>query len=163
MKKQNLFFSLLLLVFLGITIGPNLVNNLQQQGKKLEKLNATEIISSKTISFPPQGTHVVLFWATWCAPCKLEMKRLKSAIKDGDLPQERVWAYNPFENKDVIKNFITKNSYPFHFITTKPKLEESLNIRATPTYLWINEDKTIYRMTTGISFINLLWLEYFLN
>ena len=164
MNKNNIIFTILAIAFFLIIQGPNLVNNFQAQGSKIKNLSIQKIGIKKPdenqFSLQDQK-NVILFWASWCAPCKLEMKRLHSSIKSGSIDSKKVWAYNPFENISTIKKFIKTNEYDFQFIKADPPLEKVLNIKATPTYLWL-DGSTIYRMTTGISFINLWWLEYFL-
>lgn len=164
MKKQrhNLIFTLLFIAFFLLIQGPNLLNNFKMQGTQLEEIEAKLVSDGSTINFPPENNSVVLFWATWCAPCKLEMKRLQQSIDNKDIKASQVYAYNPFEAHDVIKKFINQTPYDFQFIETKPALEKLVHVKATPTYLWL-EKNHIYRMTTGISIVNLWWLEYFLN
>ncbi len=164
MKKHNIIFTALAVLFFLIIQGPNLVNNFQAQGSIIEDLTIQKYGMKSPLdndlSIQDQKT-VILFWASWCAPCKLEMKRLQSSISSGSIDSKKVWAYNPFENSSTIKKFIQTNDYDFQFIKTDPPLETVLDIKATPTYLWLDGPK-VYRMTTGISLINLWWLEYFL-
>lgn len=164
MKKQkhNLIFTILFIAFFLVIQGPNLINNFQMQGSQLKEMEAKLVANDKDVTFPPENNSVVLFWATWCAPCKLEMKRLQQSIENKDIKATQVYAYNPFETHDVIKKFISQSHYDFQFIETKPSLEKIVHVQATPTYLWL-EGNHIYRMTTGISIVNLWWLEYFLN
>ncbi len=161
LKKQNLAFYILLIAFFLVIQGPNLWNNFKMQGESIEKMEAILIKNNQAISFPANDNSVVLFWATWCAPCKLEMNRLQNAIDAGDISPLKVWAYNPFEDVETSKKFIAKSNYKFQFIATNPDIGKALNIKATPTYLWLQGNQ-VYRMTTGISIINLYWLEYFL-
>ena len=162
MKKTNLIFTFLLIAFFLVIQGPNLLNNFRQQGSKLTTLEAKLIKNDSSIIFPAQGNSVVLFWATWCAPCKLEMKRLQQSIDNKEIKASQVYAYNPFENNVVIKKFLSKTHYNFQFIKTRPPLDKIVGAKATPTYLWLTNN-TIYRMTTGISLVNIWWLEFFLR
>ncbi len=160
-NKHNLIFTFLLIAFFLIIQGPNLINNFQMQGSTLDKLNAQNIATNEEFLFPPNGNSVVIFWATWCAPCKLEMKRLQSSIEAKEIKPKQVFAYNPFEETPVIKKFISEHKYDFQFFSSQPALEKVVKVKATPTYLWLEKNK-IYRMTTGISLINLWWLNSFL-
>lgn len=164
MKKQkyNLIFTFLLISFFLVIQGPNIFNNFNMQGSKLRPLKTKLINTESALTFPTQENSVVLFWATWCAPCKLEMKRLQQSIEDKEIRPSQVYAYNPFENNSTIKKFLNHSHYDFQFIETTPALEEIVPVKATPTYLWLQKN-TIYRMTTGISIVNLWWLEFFLK
>lgn len=161
-NKYNIIFTILIIAFFLVVQGPNLLNNFKTQGTKLEELETKLIASGKALQFPPKRNSVILFWATWCAPCKLEMKRLQASINSKEIPAKQVFAYNPFEEKSMIKKFIKDHHYDFQFIETNPAIEKVITVKATPTYLWLEKNK-IYRMTTGISLINLWWLEYFLK
>jgi cytochrome c biogenesis protein CcmG, thiol:disulfide interchange protein DsbE len=161
-KKNNLVFIFLLISFFIVIQGPNILNNFKNEGKELKKIKAILIRDGSEFTFPPQENSVVLFWASWCAPCKLEMKRLQDSIENGNLQSKQVYAYNPFEKLNIVKSFVKEQDYDFQFFTSDPPLESLVEINATPTYLWIEKDK-IFRMSTGISLIQLFWLEFFLK
>jgi len=46
---------------------------------------------------------VVLFWASWCEPCKKEMTELKATTEKTAMPGLSIVAVNLDANKDIIK------------------------------------------------------------
>ena len=103
---------------------------------------------------------MAIFWATWCAPCKLEMERLQKSVEERKISEGKIFAINPFESKDISSVFIRKNKYPFVFIEAQD-VAERINIMATPTTLLL-EDQKIHSMSSGLSIIGIWKAESFL-
>ena len=58
-------------------------------------------IGKKKMDFPPpvdrilpDSNQILIYWATWCGPCKIELERFQSAVNEGSLPPNNVWALN---------------------------------------------------------------------
>lgn len=161
--KSNVF-TLLIVAFVVYVQSPSILNNIRQSGNKLSG-QSYPLISDKVapIVFPPENKRsLAIFWASWCAPCKLEMARLKSSVENETISKESIFAINPFEDLPTIKKFLAQNDYPFTFIHA-PNLAQELNIQATPTTLFINEEGVITSMSSGISLIGIWKAEFFLR
>lgn len=158
----NIIF-LLLLGFLIANQAPTIANNFRKEGLKLEGLKSLVINSEKegqTAEFPPiEKKAMAIFWSTTCAPCKLEMARLKSSVENGKIPKSSLFAINPFEGRSEIKKFLAKNDYPFTFIEA-PGISQALNVRGTPTTLFIEKGKVL-SIKTGISLTGIWKAEAF--
>jgi len=163
-SKSNLItlFILALAIYMQ---APTILKNFQTEGTKLETEEYNKI-SAKGLGgkvlFPPQNRNsMTIFWASWCAPCKLEMQRLKSSVENGKIPEELIFAINPFETTATVISFLSKNDFPFTFISA-PDVSQKLNISSTPTTLFIEKNEII-SMKSGLSFVGIWRAEYFLD
>jgi cytochrome c biogenesis protein CcmG, thiol:disulfide interchange protein DsbE len=118
-----------------------------------------DIESNKKTYFPHStGPSIVIYWASWCAPCKLEMARLKSSVESGSIPGSRVYAVNIFEPLKTITDFLKTNKYPFKFVNGG-RAEEIFKITATPTTVILIDSK-IYSVSEGLSLVGIWKTEY---
>lgn len=62
-----------------------------------------------------KGPIVINFWATWCIPCREEMKELKKVYKKYEKDGLEILAISIDDPKTVsrVKNFIKSRKYPF--------------------------------------------------
>ena len=162
--KSNLI-TLIILVFALYIQGPTVLKNFQAEGTKLETEEYNEISAKgikEKVLFPPQNLNsMTIFWATWCAPCKLEMQRLKSSVENGKIPKGLIFAINPFETTATVVNFLKENNFPFTFIDAT-NVSQRLNISSTPTTLFIQKNEII-SMKSGLSFVGIWRAEYFID
>lgn len=159
--KNLLFFAGI--VYLGITSLPRIISNFSNEGQSVEGQEYQIIetgISVKKLIFPSQQRSITIFWATWCAPCKLEMARLSKSVQNGAIPSGSIIAINPFESTDTVRSFLKKESFPFTFIEDRG-ISQALNVNTTPTTLFI-EDKKILSLSSGLSLIGIWKAERFL-
>lgn len=163
-KKSNLF-TLILLAFLAWRQIPLIFNNLKAEGVKLESQDYKVISSATALTltkFPPEISEVmVVFWATWCAPCKVEMHRLQSSVGAGKISGSKIVAINPFEAPNIVKKFLVNNHFDFTFIDA-PDVAHQLKIEVTPTTIFIDKGR-ITSMSTGMSVFGIWKAESFLN
>lgn len=164
LKKINwrLLEKLLLVGVLGVFVVREFYPT--TKGFKLSPTYKREILdirTQKTITFPPEGKYALLFWSTTCPPCLLEMSRLRSSVQEKSLSGEKIFAVNPYESEQAIGKFLKKNDYPFRFVKI-PGLARELDVSATPTTAWFDQDKLIYQKT-GVSLTGIFRLESFLK
>lgn len=157
-------FTLVVVTIVVILQAPSFFNNIRQAGTILPG-QQYEVIGSNTsasVHFPPKDSRgIAIFWATWCGPCKVEMARLKSSVENGNIPREKIFAVNLFEDQQVIKKFLAQNSYPFTFISA-PEVAKQINVKATPTTLFL-DNGMITSMSSGMSLIGIWKAEFFLR
>lgn len=138
------------------------VANHKHEGKQIGTKDYQLLSENRTIRFPlPHQNSLAIFWATWCAPCKLEMNRLKRSVDEGKIDRTQIFAINPFETDDVVKKFLQRESFPFQFISASG-ITHALDVSVTPTTLLL-EGNHIHSMSSGLSLIGIWRAEYFLQ
>lgn len=150
--------NVFILLLFGFFVLPSAIENFSHEGKKLIPQDYKILGEDKTMTLPNQKKNMLIFWATWCGPCHLEMDRLKNSVETGKIKRDQIIALSPFENDIEVKKFLEKKSYPFVFISGKAPLE----IKQTPTTVLLDGDK-IHSMKSGMSLIGIFLAEYFLN
>lgn len=164
MKKYlnaNNFLFLGLVIFFLLNKAPIVSNNFKLEKKSLSNKSVQNIQTRETLTFPPPSRSIAIFWSTTCAPCKLEMKRLKSSVESGKISKNQIFAINPFEANDVITKFLEKSPYPFTFIDD-PDTAFEVKVRATPTILFLDGVK-VESANSGISLTGIFGAENFLK
>lgn len=167
LKKIISIRTLLLLTLLSYVIyrqAPVLIENYHKKGQKVTPYQVKSLIEKdKYIYLPIEDRKSVLFyWVSWCGPCHLEMNRLQRAIAKGEIEANKIFAINPFENKDQILNFLEDNHYDFQFYLSNPLIDEQLDIKGTPTILSFNGFE-IEHAQTGVSPFSVWRAKSFLN
>jgi thiol-disulfide isomerase/thioredoxin len=156
--KSNLPFLLILCAFF-IFKAPQFFYHLGLSETLVSSEIRTDIKTKSKISFPLQsGPVLIIYWASWCVPCKLEMNRLKNSVETGRIPQSRIYAVNMYESSKKITDFIKTSDFPFNFIT-KGEAEEKFKIEATPTTVIIINGK-ISSVSQGMSLVGIWKAEY---
>jgi cytochrome c biogenesis protein CcmG/thiol:disulfide interchange protein DsbE len=166
MKKYTGLNNILFFIgagYLAMTAVPSFLNSLKQEGQEIkvqEYVNLALTGGEEKIIFPSEKRDIVIFWATWCAPCKLEMARLSNSVKEGNIPIGSIVAINPFESNSKVRSFVQEHPYPFTFIEDLG-VSKKLRVNSTPTTLFIEHGK-VKSMSSGLSFIGIWKAEYFL-
>ena len=136
LNKSNVI-TILLLALVAWKLAPQVMNNLESEGKVIPVHSYQIIDQQKTQIFPPEKQKVAaFFWATWCGPCKIEMARLQKSIENKKIDASKIFAINPFESPEEVASFVKSHKYDFTFIHA-PEISAKLNINATPTIVLI--------------------------
>lgn len=162
LTPSNVIFILICL-YAAYSLIPVMKNNLSQEGKLIPQQEyqvITKAGSEIKILFPGKKRTIAIFWATWCAPCKVEMSRLSSSVKDGKIPEGAIMAINPFERTEVVSAFLKEHSYPFTFLEDAG-ISKQLNVDRTPTTVFI-EDQRVIHLSSGLSLTGIFKAEEFL-
>jgi thiol-disulfide isomerase/thioredoxin len=95
------------------------------------------------------GKKMISFWATWCGPCREELRLLAKAGPQALTDTEIVLISE--ESPAVVSAFIKQSGYPFRFLLS-PNTLSSLGVYSIPTSYFIDRKGTIRKKHTG--FIN---------
>ena len=113
---------------------------------KLDHLTKNEIISEK--DFTKKGFTLINFWASWCAPCKVEHPILMRLSKSRKL---KILGVN-FKDKDKqAKKFLSDLGNPYDFLTKdiNGKQSVSFGIYGIPESILINKELLVMQKFVG--------------
>lgn len=152
MKKTALFiFYLIILVLLGMKV-PMWWTHYQMQSRPAP-VALLQRVSGEMIEFPVPGKKtIVIFWATWCGLCKVELNRLNKMMSDGKIKNNQLIAVNIQEDAPTVIQFMNENAYQF-LVALDPTGEISTRykVTATPTIVFLNEKSEVDWITSGAS------------
>ncbi len=169
--SKKIFFSILLiliLLFIGETIRIRIRENAQtfelvkdvnpfaNQNSKPVKGSLVpdfELINnqgSKIHIRDYRGKAVILnFWATWCAPCKLEMPIFQE-LTERRMDDVVVLAINKAEPVDKVNAFILDNKMTFPvLLDSDGKVAREFGIYAYPSTFFVDKEGIIQSLHTG--------------
>jgi cytochrome c biogenesis protein CcmG/thiol:disulfide interchange protein DsbE len=154
MKQLFSRLSSVILVVLLLIVGfqrfPIIYENIKAENQKVEDISLTNI-QHQSLQLAGNKT-ILVFWATWCPPCKVELGRINELIKENKLPADKVIAVSMGESRQVVEGFLQKTPYLFQIVLDENgSLSEKFQVQVTPTLLFIEKDLTVSWRTTGVS------------
>ena len=142
MKK--VFFFILFLLFISLKSYSQNYNDFT-----LQDLEGNDLKLSKLLE---KGPVMISFWATWCSPCKEEMKKLFPVYEKYKDRGFTYLAINQDNQKSVskVKSYINANGYSFPVVLDPDKsVFESYSGVGIPYSLLISKDKKIISKHLG--------------
>lgn len=142
---------LILLVYLVVQKAPIVYQNFSFQGQSVDKLTY-QSLSGEMQSLPENQNFVLIFWATWCGPCKVELSRINNLIKNQPQLKERIFAIASYEEAQTVEQEYKKSGYQMQLgLDFKEQLTHKFKVSGTPTILFISHENKIDWITTGLS------------
>lgn len=130
---------------------PVFINMYQHQGNKILPVKV-QTLSGDILSLPLPQKHLMVFWASWCGPCKIELSRINKLIIDGEINPNDVIAISIGENFETIKNHAKENDYRFIIgLDSSGEISKQYKVSGTPTLFLIDQNGVIEWMTMGLS------------
>ncbi len=124
----------------------------QWYGKPAADFNLTGFDGKQYKLSDYRGKNVMLiFWATWCGPCKMEIPHL-TALRN-IIPQDQlVMLAISNENQNLVKTFAEENklNYPVFAENTSAMPKPFSQVRGIPASFFINPDGKIKLATEGL-------------
>lgn len=121
---------------------------------------------SVTLGKADSTPRVVVFWATWCGICHVEMPWLNSLAKD-DPKQVIAIAMQSGDDK-AVRNYLNKNRLSHLTVVNDPQgqIARQFGVTVTPTLIFFGKDGHIAMAETGITStwgirLRLWWLRHF--
>lgn len=153
------YLAIVILIYIVVSRGPTWLEQWQMQKQPFssEEMSVFDLQQNK-VAFPSgKGPWIVVFWATWCGPCTVELNRLKEAAEDGSIDPKRVLAVSVHEPYEDVRRAIEERQYPFQiFIDREGQTADQFNVQVTPTVVLIDADQKINWITSGVS-PTLIW------
>lgn len=152
MKGQFLNGFLAIIVgFLLVKQGPVYWRMWQKAGEKAQIAEVVSLEGEKLV-IPNGKDIVVVLWATWCPPCKVELDRLNKLVVAGKVPPDRIIAISVGEEKDVVLAAVKERGYKFLIaLDFEGRTSRTYGADGTPTILLMSADGVLKWMTMGIS------------
>lgn len=142
---------------------PTIIEMYQSEGKKTES-TTVRLLQGDFVQVPLPKRHLLVFWATWCAPCKIELTRVNNMIKNGVINGNDVLAISIGETAETVMAFSKENDFQFTIaIDPQGKASHLYKVAGTPTLFLINETGHIEWTTMGLSPTLELRLKNFLT
>lgn len=142
MKK--LIFIILLLVIFPLKSFSQYFNDFTKPD-----LDGNDVTLSKLLE---KGPVMISFWATWCAPCKEEMKKMQPLYEKYKAQGFTYLAINQDNQKSIskVKSFINANKYTFPVVLDLDKhvFEDYLGV-GLPYSLIIDKNKNVIAKHLG--------------
>lgn len=130
---------------------PSILNHFRFQDQKVPDLKLRTINPEGEATFSGKK-QIVVFWATWCGPCEVELKRINAMIEEKKLSPSSVLAITSQEDQRLVEETVKKNRYLFPIgLDSDGSVATHFKVSATPTIIFIDENQTINWMTSGIS------------
>jgi cytochrome c biogenesis protein CcmG, thiol:disulfide interchange protein DsbE len=135
----------------------------QAKGNEIRTFEVTSL-DGQSHTLPSGQRQVLIFWATWCPPCEMELARFNSAIEDGDLPMAGVVAISVNEHPKLVREVSQKRGYKLTVMADPHGNSlNSLEIAATPTTYHIDETGKVVHASTGVSPLGIMRAKRFLH
>ncbi len=142
---------------------PVIIEMYQRQGQTTASTEV-RLLKGESVQVPLPKRHLLVFWATWCGPCKVELARVNNLIKNGTIKENDVLAVSVGESHEVVANFSKENDYRFA-VAIDPQGEAAnlYKVAGTPTLFLIDENGKVEWTTMGVSPTLEFRLKSFLN
>jgi peroxiredoxin len=136
---------------------PNLAQKIKEDFARIDKIGkkapsvAVNDLAGSTLRLDDfRGKYVLVdFWATWCAPCVVELPRLQSAYTKYHAKGLEIVAVSLDEAKSAVIDFTKARKIPWkqvHNATSGGDLVEAYGVRSIPATFLISPDGTIIRL-----------------
>jgi cytochrome c biogenesis protein CcmG/thiol:disulfide interchange protein DsbE len=131
---------------------PSILTHFKFQDQKAPNFSLTTMKGEKFTLGAQSKKVVLVFWATWCGPCEVELKRINEMIMKRKILPSDILAISIAESETVVRENITKNNYLFNIAIDKTgSISELYKVKATPTIIFIDQNQVINWMTAGMS------------
>ncbi len=109
-------------------------------------------LTGQNILIPRHQKQVLVFWATWCGPCRIELGRINRMIIKNEINANDILAVSISEDPKTVTAFVREHEYHFQVAVDETgKLARLYKVFGTPTILLIDQDGKVNWMTTGLS------------
>ena len=148
-----ILISLFIILIFFLSLGKDQIYNTEKIliGKKLDQLSLKSFDgdnSFNTNDFKKNNFTLINFWASWCAPCRIEHPILMNLQKTKKL---KLVGINFKDKKNNAKNFLQDLGNPYHKIAKDENGKKSVifGIYGIPESILINEELIVIHKFVG--------------
>jgi peroxiredoxin len=126
-------------------------------GKEAPDFTLTDLNGKEHKLSDYKGKEVMLvFWATWCGPCRIEIPHIVELRKSISEDKLAILAISN-ESEEVIKNFVQTNNLNYTVLISKSTLPEPYSlVTGIPSSFFINSEGKIKFGTMGTIDLNVM-------
>jgi peroxiredoxin len=136
---------------------PNLLQKVKDEIGRIDRIGtpaprvAVNDLAGATLRLEDyRGKYVLVdFWATWCAPCVVELPRLQAAYAKYHAKGFEIVAVSLDETKSAVVDFTKTRKFPWrqvHNASAGGDLVDAFGVRAIPATFLIGPDGSIIRL-----------------
>jgi thiol-disulfide isomerase/thioredoxin len=143
------------LIALGMTLF--VASALHAQVTELPDTQIKDVSSSKKIAFNQTiekgKVTLINFWATWCVPCKKEIKNVRTKLpewkKEADFNYMTV-SIDESRAEGLVRSYAKSQGWDFpYYIDPNSDLKRSLNFQSVPFTIIVDKDGKVAFMHAG--------------
>lgn len=162
-KGLNILLTLVVLTLLAAKV-PLIYSNFKTEGTLAAdfsvQTNKGHDFHLKDIT----ANKIIIFWATWCPPCELELSRINEMVKDKKINADSILAISINEEKEIVDRAVSERGYEFIVgYDFDGHISKKYSVEGTPTLVFIDKDKKINWLSTGLSPFLTLRTKIFLD
>jgi cytochrome c biogenesis protein CcmG, thiol:disulfide interchange protein DsbE len=152
LSRISNFTLILFSIYASVIIYQRWVARDERESQPAQAFKALTLTNSQ-IQIPPNDgkPSILVFWATWCGPCKLELDRLKTAVEQNEIPADRIFAVSIGETLEDVQATAKERQYPFQVVADERAQSRNLyQISVTPTTIHVDGSENIAWVAQGM-------------
>lgn len=152
-KRVGNFLVVLVIGFLLYQRIPTWIEQYKQQDFPAPSTSIQRLEDQQAFQIPLHGrSQLLVFWATWCGPCTIELGRIQRLINLKKIDATQVVAISSGENIETIKQHLETKDYTFPIaVDLDYSAAKAYNVKGTPTLALIDSKGIVTWMTMGLS------------
>ncbi|AZZ36046.1 hypothetical protein CIK05_04320 [Bdellovibrio sp. qaytius] len=152
------------IIYLIVLKAPSIWSQFKSEGTVVSDFQVMTNSGSEFYTQTMTSKKVLVFWATWCPPCKFELSRINDLVREKSISADSVLAIAMDQDQQTVDRVVAERGYQF-VIGYDPtgQVASHFKVSGTPTIVFLNSDKTIHWMTTGLSPLLKFRLNLFLD
>lgn len=92
---------------------PSILTHFKYQDKKSNDFTVKMINGENFNLYAHSKKVVIIFWATWCGPCEIELKRINKMVMDRKIQPSDILAISSHEEESIVSAKCQTGKLPF--------------------------------------------------